>query len=114
MTTPKQTPVMKNFPDEQDYMYDGGFAQEEYDKDVIAYRLSIPKSDERKSLSFTEFQVKLRGLLWIDSAGFDNEWMHDFFEDFRSMQYSTLKEWADFFFQDVTKDTHSYCLISKL
>jgi hypothetical protein len=70
--------------------------------------------DERKSLNFTEFQVQLRSLLWIDSEGFDNEWMHDFFADFRSMQFHLLKEWAEFFFCEVTKDTHSYCIITKL
>ena len=66
-------------------------------------------------INFTEFQVQLRCCLIIKD-GFDNEWMHDFYADYKEDfgVKMPVKEWAEDFFQDVTLDTHSYCLVSKV
>jgi len=68
-------------------------------------------------MNFTEFQVQLRCCLIIKD-GFDNEWMHDFYSEFREdydrFRFDTVKEWAEFFFQDIRLDTHSFSLTTQL
>lgn len=72
-------------------------------------------SDNYQPVDFTEFQVQLRCCLIIKD-GFDNEWMQDFYADYKEdfgVKLS-VKEWAEDFFQDVSLETHSYCLVSKV
>lgn len=75
------------------------------------------KRPDFNKMNFTEFQIQLRCCLIIKDD-FDNDWMEDFYsdfmEDYKAERYLTVKEWAEFFFQEITLDTHSYCLVSTI
>ena len=66
---------------------------------------------EREIMQFHEFKSELPKYLMFDDT-VSEEWLYDFYEDFKSMQYPTLKEWCEFFFAPdiVNKNTHTYWL----
>ncbi len=90
-----------------------GYMTEEAEKCHFRIMKDIPIVNS----NFKDFQQIVRASLIVKEP-FDsyNEWMHGLYVEYKETAhcFSSIIEWAENFFQDVTLDTHPYCLVSKL
>ena len=68
----------------------------------------------KKFVDFKLFKKQIQELMTInESTEEKEEMMHDWYIFYKESVYQTVEEFANFWFEDVTKDSHNYWLNSK-
>ena len=63
-------------------------------------------------MTYHKFKEQLSNILDTDT-GFDPEWYQEWYIDFKESVYDDVEEFARFWLQEASFDTHSYQLKSK-
>lgn len=75
-------------------------------------RWSIIRTEKTLTMNFKLFKKQLSKLI-TTTDGFDSECYQDWYVGFKEGSYRDVNEFAEFWFADITLDTHDYALRSK-